>query len=79
MAVAYGDFSYNGRRPHVIFHKDRVFDTEYYNRTKAHHCQIWCEDDNGTDDFMHGVIENYRGFLGACPEDALLYKDNVPC
>ena len=76
MAVVYRDFSYNGRWPYMVFHKGQVLDTKDFDCIKTHHSKSQREDKGNEDDF---VIEANRSFLEACPKDALLYMDDVPC
>jgi hypothetical protein len=75
--LAYGDFSYRGRRPNLVFCRSKlddsdvqksaigVFDLTYREVTKA-------------DVSEQEILDINADFLEACPEDSLLYESKCP-
>lgn len=76
--LAYGDFSYRGRRPHLVLCRFKSLDGVDIQKSAAGLSDLAYREVTKEDVSEQEILYTNAHFLEACPEDPLLYKQNRP-
>jgi hypothetical protein len=76
--LAYGDFSYRGRRPSLVLCRSKSLHDFDIQRSAPGTLDLAYREVTKTDVSEQEILWNNADFLEACPEDPLLYQRNCP-
>ena len=76
--LAYGDFSYRGRRPNLVLAGFKSLDDSHIQESAAGLSDLAYREVTKADVSEQEILYANAHFLEACPEDPLLYERNRP-
>lgn len=76
--LAYGDFSYRGRRPNLVLCRCELLDDSDIQKSAAGLSGLAYREVTKADISEQETLYTNAHFLEACPEDSLLYVGNRP-
>jgi hypothetical protein len=76
--LAYGDFSYRGRRPNLVLCRSKSLDDSDIQKSASRLSSLAYREVTKADFSEQEILYTNAHFLEACPEDSLLYKRNRP-